>query len=359
MIQRQCASCASEKDERKRGPDIQRDVAAPGASGEASSVPGVPAAGFGSSFGRPLDAQVQQQMGRHIGRDFSNVRIYTDEPAALASQRLNARAFTAGSNIFFGKGQYQPHTAQGKRLLAHELTHVVQQSRWNRGGEPGALLQRTRVGEVLDSFFSPLSAERLWVMGPTDPYTVIVRNWQPVMDAMAQARLSIETKCSTWSSNHTSSGGFTPTMSDPPVWDPRAYVRSVRSPPGTDPDTCREHFIPYVMSKGAGALMGPVGGLLPTFETVTLHTCAIGSFAIGITVDAIDCTAKTATLNVWMFNAMDRGSFGRFASHPAVRLSGMQRQYMWWHWTESHSWGGVPPGGVPPGGGGGSARGGW
>jgi len=230
---------------------------------------------------------------------------------------------------------------------------VVQQARWNRGGEPGALLQRTGVGEVLDSFFSPFSSERLWVMGPTDPYTAIVRNWQPVMDAMAEARLSIETKCSAWSSNHTSSGGFTPTMSDPPVWDPRAYVRSVRSPPGTDPDTCRNHFIPYVLSKGA-RLIPPFLGTRP-IETVTLHTCAIGSFAIGITVDAIDCTAKTATLNVWMFNAMDKGSFGQFASHPAFRLSGMQRQYMWWHWTEPHSWGGAPV----ASGGSSSGSGGW
>ena len=353
LIQRACAGCESKEEERSRAPDIQRDAAASGAT--ANALPGVPAAGAGNSFGRPLDSQIQREMSRHIGYDFRNVRIYADEPAVRASHQLNARAFTAGSNIFFNEGQYQPHTAQGKGLLAHELAHVVQQSRRNGGGEPGDLLQRTTVGDVLDEFFSPWSSERLWVMGPTDAYTVIVRAWQPVKDEIATAKTSIETKCSTWASNHTtSSGGFKPTMTDPPVWDPRAYVRGVRSPPGTDPDTCKEHFKLYVASKGTRGLSL---GLLPSIQTVGLHTCAIGSFALGITVDAIDCTAKTATMSVWMFNAMDMGSFGKFASHPAFKLSGMKRQYMWWNWTESHSWG--PPsatggsvGGKPSGGGG-------
>jgi hypothetical protein len=281
-------------------------------------------------------------------------RAARDDRARVAPVRnLNARAFTAGSNIFFGEGQYQPHTAQGRRLLAHELAHVVQQSRWNGSGEPRGLVQRTSVGEVLNEFFSPFSAETLWDMGPTDPYTVIVRNWQPVKDEIARAKTSIETQCTTWAGNHTSSGTFTPTMSDPPVWDPRAYVRSVRSPPGTDPDTCREHFIPYVASQGVRLI--PPFFAMPPVETETLHTCAIGSFAVGITVDSIDCSAKTATMNVWMYNAMDTGSFGQFASNPAFALSGMERQYMWWHWTESHAWG-TPAGGSTSGGWGG---GGW
>jgi hypothetical protein len=333
-IQRQGVSGAPDGDSRKQESGEQRDVVGRGARGQASSAAGVPAAGIGGSFGLPLDARVQKEMGRHLGHDFGNVRVYTDDPAALTSQRLNARAFTTGSNIFFARSQYEPHTARGQRLIAHELTHVVQQGRREGSGEPGALLLRTGVGEVLDSFFSPFSTERLWVMGPTDPYTAIVRGWQPVREEMARARVSIETKCSTWASDHTSSAGFTPTMTDPPVWDPRSYVRAVRSPPGTDPDTCKAHFIPYVLSKGAAWL-----ARTPPIETRTLSTCAIGSFAIGITVDTIDCAAKTATLNVWMFNAMDRGSFGRYASHPAFRLSRMERQYMWWHWTESHAWG--------------------
>jgi hypothetical protein len=51
-----------------------------------------------------------------------------------------------------------------------------------------------------------------------------------------------------------------------------------------------------------------------------------------------------------MYNAMDQGSFGKYASHPAFALSGMERQYMWWNWTESHSWGAAAPSGGGSGG---------
>lgn len=62
------------------------------------------------------------------GWDFSKVRVHTDSRAAAAADALNARAFTTGNDIVFGAGQYQPSTASGRRLLAHELVHVAQQS---------------------------------------------------------------------------------------------------------------------------------------------------------------------------------------------------------------------------------------
>lgn len=60
-------------------------------------------------------------------RNFSDVRIHTGEDAAQSARQINARAYTTGNNIVFNEGQYQPHSDVGKRLLAHELTHVVQQ----------------------------------------------------------------------------------------------------------------------------------------------------------------------------------------------------------------------------------------
>jgi hypothetical protein len=66
-------------------------------------------------------------MESRFGHDFSRVRIHADEPAAAAANSVNARAFTRGSNIVFARGQYSPHSQAGKWLLAHELTHVVQQ----------------------------------------------------------------------------------------------------------------------------------------------------------------------------------------------------------------------------------------
>ena len=62
------------------------------------------------------------------GYDFSNVRIHTDGVAGESSSSINALAYTLGNHMVFGYGQYQPHTSQGQKLVAHELTHIVQQT---------------------------------------------------------------------------------------------------------------------------------------------------------------------------------------------------------------------------------------
>jgi len=77
--------------------------------------------------GASLSTSTNGFMSQAFGNDFSNVRVHTDSNAVQMNQGLNARAFTHGSNIYFNKGEYQPESSDGKRLLAHELTHVVQQ----------------------------------------------------------------------------------------------------------------------------------------------------------------------------------------------------------------------------------------
>jgi Domain of unknown function (DUF4157) len=81
-----------------------------------------------SETGRPLDAAVQKDMGQRFGHDFSHVRIHSDTSAEQSARKINANAYTSGHNIVFGSSQFAPTTQQGRRLLAHELTHVVQQS---------------------------------------------------------------------------------------------------------------------------------------------------------------------------------------------------------------------------------------
>lgn len=78
--------------------------------------------------GRPLDAAIRGDMESRFGYDFSPVRVHTDPAASQSSRALNARAYTVGTHIVFGANQYAPATGQGKRLLAHELAHVVQQT---------------------------------------------------------------------------------------------------------------------------------------------------------------------------------------------------------------------------------------
>ena len=81
-----------------------------------------------ASSGRPLEPSLQQDMGQRFGHDFSRVRVHTDATAERSVRDVNANAYTVGHDIVFGAGQFTPETNEGRRLIAHELTHVVQQS---------------------------------------------------------------------------------------------------------------------------------------------------------------------------------------------------------------------------------------
>jgi hypothetical protein len=84
--------------------------------------------------GQSLDAGVAQKMGSTLGHDFSDVRVHNSPEAAELNTQLSAKAFTTGKDIFFGEGAYEPHSSGGQELLAHELTHVVQQGSGTVGG---------------------------------------------------------------------------------------------------------------------------------------------------------------------------------------------------------------------------------
>jgi Domain of unknown function (DUF4157) len=87
--------------------------------------------------GAAMATEVRDQMERAFGYDFSAVRIHTDGNADAQARAIGARAFAVGSDLFFRASEYQPHSATGLELLAHELTHVVQQA-----GGAGATVQR-------------------------------------------------------------------------------------------------------------------------------------------------------------------------------------------------------------------------
>ncbi|SDP92468.1 protein of unknown function [Mucilaginibacter sp. OK268] len=83
------------------------------------------------SSGQALPQSSRQFFEPRFGQDFSNVRLHTDSVAAKSAQSINALAYTTGNNIVFNSGQYSPESDGGKRLMAHELTHVVQQKNQN------------------------------------------------------------------------------------------------------------------------------------------------------------------------------------------------------------------------------------
>ncbi|WP_051309285.1 eCIS core domain-containing protein [Desulfogranum japonicum] len=86
-----------------------------------------------SSPGQPLDADIRSFMEPRFGWDFSGVRVHTDRQAAKSAQVVNALAYTVGKNVIFASGQYSPSTGNGRRLLGHELSHVVQQNNKSYG----------------------------------------------------------------------------------------------------------------------------------------------------------------------------------------------------------------------------------
>jgi hypothetical protein len=92
--------------------------------------------------GQPLDAGTRAFMEPRFGHDFSRVRVHTDPAAAASARAVGALAYTVGPHIAFGAGQYAPGTPAGQRLLAHELTHVVQQ------GPEGALQTCLAIGSA-------------------------------------------------------------------------------------------------------------------------------------------------------------------------------------------------------------------
>jgi hypothetical protein len=132
VLQRQCAcgqhtpaSSECEECKQKREGTLQRAAINPSPVHE---VPPIVHEVLRSP-GQPLDAATRAFMEPRFGHDFSNVQLHTDAKSAESAQAVNALAYTVGRDVVFESGQYAPSTVSGKRLIAHELTHVVQQSR--------------------------------------------------------------------------------------------------------------------------------------------------------------------------------------------------------------------------------------
>jgi hypothetical protein len=115
VLRRRCDNC------RKKKPILQR-----AAVREAADIGPTIVHEVLSSPGRPLDAATRTFMEPRFGHDFSRVRVHTDSRAAESADAVNALAYTVGRDVVFSNGQYAPQTDTGKRLLAHELAHTIQ-----------------------------------------------------------------------------------------------------------------------------------------------------------------------------------------------------------------------------------------
>jgi 5-methylcytosine-specific restriction endonuclease McrA len=117
------------------GPGHARDGSLPAVSDERDPEPG-----------RPLPASVREPLERAFGAPLADVAVHTDPAAAATADRLHARAYTRGRHIVFGPGRFDPYSPRGKALLAHELSHVLQQRATTLGG--GGAARRSAEAET-------------------------------------------------------------------------------------------------------------------------------------------------------------------------------------------------------------------
>jgi hypothetical protein len=139
-----------------------------------------------SSPGRPLGSEIRTEMEARLGADFSDVRVHTDATAHQAAESVQAHAFTSGSHIVFQRGRYETGSHTGKKMLAHELTHVLQQRSGPVAGtdvgdglrvsDPSDRFERAAEATAERSMLAPL--QRMPVAGPPVPSRVLQRAWE-------------------------------------------------------------------------------------------------------------------------------------------------------------------------------------
>lgn len=148
-IQRKCAACEAEEETLMRKSDASGGFAAsPALASQLSASKG---------GGAALPESARQPMEQAFGSDFSSVRIHTDAQAAGMSQSIQAKAFTHGSDIYFNRGGFAPENREGKRLLAHELAHTIQQE----GKTSVALRDQISLTQGSESLISKVSSSSI------------------------------------------------------------------------------------------------------------------------------------------------------------------------------------------------------
>jgi hypothetical protein len=131
-----------EEGELQTKPVLQRQTAADGGAVSTELESTIKQAKGG---GQSLDTSLQAKMGQAMGADFSGVKVHTDSQSDQLNQSIQAKAFTTGSDVFFRKGEYNPSSKGGQELIAHELTHVVQQG---SAGIQAQAIQSTASGDT-------------------------------------------------------------------------------------------------------------------------------------------------------------------------------------------------------------------
>ncbi len=155
-IDRKCSTCKMKKEMENKQEKIEiRRKPSTSSSSEGRYEVTNEINNVSADGGSPLDSSTRNFMESRFGYDFSKVRVFTDTKAGESAAALNANAFTVGSDVYFGKGRYNPSAPEGKSLLAHELTHVMQQQSLSANSRGIPQLQSTE-----QSISANLAAEK-------------------------------------------------------------------------------------------------------------------------------------------------------------------------------------------------------
>jgi hypothetical protein len=122
---------------------------------------------IGSSGGQPLETSTREFMEGRMGQDFGDVRVHTGASASDSARSVNAQAYTVGNDIVFQNGTYAPDSDAGRHVLAHELTHVVQQRSGPVEGTPAP--GGIKISHPADSFEQAAERNASEVMSQTPP----------------------------------------------------------------------------------------------------------------------------------------------------------------------------------------------
>jgi hypothetical protein len=157
--------------EREPDEDVTVSRSAAGRNGRAEPDPSLGAAITEAcrEGGQPIEDPARRFMEARFGRDLSAVQVHIDATAAELAQRVDARAFTTGHHLFFAAGEYQPNSLAGKRLLAHEVVHVMQQAPEAAGRQP---LQRAPRGAGTVTVVTASTHLRFQVFVPAEYQTI-------------------------------------------------------------------------------------------------------------------------------------------------------------------------------------------
>ena len=184
QVNRKCSACEMKEDEKhlkvSRKPSKVSDLEA--TDEVANYIRGVISNGSSS-----LDLDTREFMESRFGHDFSNVRVHTGEMAARSANYVNAHAYTVGNHIVFGEGQYNPNIWKGKELLAHELTHFIQQETSTKGialqkldsslsviqRAPAEMSNLKKLAELLDDGQEDEAIALMRRLGPNEVDTVL------------------------------------------------------------------------------------------------------------------------------------------------------------------------------------------